>query len=123
MPAEASTNPASTIGRRLPPRSLARSDITPAQGTSRSSSTLSMAITPPMAVRLSPSVSRTSSGTNVLSSGPVTPANNPPRPTMASVTNGVRRLTVAPTAPSATSVESMVDDGRERAPASIRQTY
>ena len=64
------------------PRALARSDTAPAHGTSRSSSTLSIAMTAPMAVRWSPSASRTSGGTKVLRSGPVTPAKSPPRPTI-----------------------------------------
>ncbi len=51
MPADASTNPTSTSGSRLRRDALARSDTTPAHGTSSSSRTLSMAITAPMAVR------------------------------------------------------------------------
>ena len=89
MPAAASTNPETTIGRRPRPRALARSEAAPAQGTSRSSSTLSMAMTAPMAVRCSPSASRTSGGTNVLMSGPVTPAKSPPRPTSTQRAYGV----------------------------------
>ena len=41
-----------------------------------------MAMTVPMAVRWSPSASRTSGGTKALRSGPVTPKKSPPRPTI-----------------------------------------
>ena len=49
--AAASRKPASTIDRRPRPRAVARSEAAPAQGTSRRRSTLSMAITAPIAVR------------------------------------------------------------------------
>ena len=78
------------MGIRPRPRALARSEAAPAQGTSRSSSTLSMAMTAPMAVRCSPSASRTRGGTNVLRSGPVTPEKRPPSPMSNNEAYGVR---------------------------------
>ena len=51
-----------------------------------------MAITPPMAARWVPRASCTNAGTNALRSGPVTPANRPPRPMMAQVSSGARDL-------------------------------
>ena len=81
MPSDDSTSATRTSGKRPLPRALARSDAGPAHGTRMSSRTLSMAITTPMAKRWSPSASRTSGGMKVLSNGPVTPANRPPRPT------------------------------------------
>ena len=60
IPMAASARPAMTMRSRPRPRVPARSEAAPAHGTSRRRSTLSIAITPPIAVRWSPSTSRTS---------------------------------------------------------------
>ena len=90
IPSAESTRPPMMIGSRPRPAALARSDAVPLQGTRRSINTLSIAITMPMAVRCSPSVSRTIGGMKVLSSGPVTPAKSPPSPTHRQTPYGTR---------------------------------
>src|SRR5689334_7060895 len=90
MPSDDSANPPRTSGSLPRPRAVARSETGPAHGTSSSNSTLSMAMTAPIAVRCSPSMSRTSGGTNALISGPVTPEKRPPRPITAIAAYGAR---------------------------------
>jgi hypothetical protein len=90
IPSADSTSPPMMIDSRPRPAALDRSDAAPLHGTSRSISTLSIAITMPMAVRCSPSVSRTIGGMKVLSSGPVTPAKSPPSPTQKQTPYGTR---------------------------------
>src|SRR5688500_1495271 len=90
MPMAARTRPATTIGSRPRPAAAERSDAAPVHGTRKRSSTLSIAITAPMTVRWSPRASRTSGGTKVLSSGPVTPAKSPPSPTHRQTPHGAR---------------------------------
>ena len=70
-----------------------------------------MAITAPMAARWSPSASRTRTGTNVLSSGPVTPAKSPPSPTSAH-TQYARRDEFADGTAAATGMDADVDSIR-----------
>src|SRR6478672_7339718 len=90
IPRADSMNPPTMIGRRPRPAALMRSDAAPLHGTRRSISTLSIAITMPIAVRCSPRASRTIGGMNVLSSGPVTPAKSPPSPMRRQVPYGTR---------------------------------
>src|SRR6476620_10717555 len=90
IPTADSTSPPRMIGRRPRPAALERSDAVPLHGTRRSISTLSIAITRPMAVRCSPSESRTIGGMNVLRSGPVTPAKSPPSPMRRQTPYGTR---------------------------------